>query len=192
MKKQYGFSLIEVLVTLVLVTTGILGMISMQGRSIQYTHESVQRNSAVDLTNQLVEIMRANPQLLFDSYPPAKPASSDLLKNSIFYKLRGSNYSPAPATIADGECSAPNTPIKQRDCWLEQVKSKLPNATALLNEHFYVCRSPEPTNSSIPNCSDEKGSTIEIQLAWNVKNGGCPDERAPNETTCIYRTRIEL
>ncbi|PKM24890.1 MAG: type IV pilus modification protein PilV [Gammaproteobacteria bacterium HGW-Gammaproteobacteria-13] len=192
MKKQYGFSLIEVLVTLVLVTTGILGMISMQGRSIQYTHDSAQRNAAVDLSNQLVEIMRANPQLLFSNFPPAQPASSDLLKESIFYKKRGSNYSPAPVALADGDCTAPNTAIKQRDCWLEQAKSKLPNATALLNEHFYVCRSPSPTNTSTPNCSDDKGSIIEIQLAWNVKNGGCPDLRAPNETTCIYRTRIEL
>lgn len=191
MKKQYGFSLIEVLVTLVLVTIGILGMITMQGRSIQYTQESVQRNAAVDLTNQLVEIMRANPQLLFSDYPPKQPASSNLLSSSLFYKNKGSNFSPAPAPVAEGECSAPKEPEKQRDCWLEQVKSKLPNATALLNEHFYICRSPEPTNSSTPNCNNS-GSTIEIQLAWNVKNGGCPDDRAPDETTCIYRTRIEL
>lgn len=192
MKKKYGFSLIEVLVTLVLVTTGILGMIAMQGRSIQYTHESAQRNAAVDLSNQLVEIMRANPQLLFSNFPPAQPASSNLLKESIFFKKIGSNYSPAPAVPADGDCNAPNTPTKQRDCWLEQVKSKLPNAAALLNDHFYVCRSPTPTNTSAPNCSEDKGSTIEIQLAWSVKNGGCPDLRAPNETICIYRTRIEL
>lgn len=167
-------------------------MVAMQGRSIQYTQESVQRNAAVDLTNQLIEIMRANPQLIFDNFPPAQPASSDLLDDSIFYKKKGHAFSPAPVTLADGACMAPDTPQKQRDCWLEQVKSKLPNAAALINEHLYICRSPEPSSTSAPNCDDSKGSTLEIQLPWNVKPGGCPDDRAPNETTCIYRTRIEL
>lgn len=167
-------------------------MVAMQGRSIQHTQESVQRNAAVDLTNQLVEIMRANPQLIFSNFPPAHPASSGLLKNSIFYKKQGQAYAPAPTIPADGACAAPNTPQKQRDCWLEQVKIKLPNAAALINDHMYICRSPEPSSTSIANCDDSKGSTLEIQLPWSVKSGGCPDDRAPNETTCIYRTRIEL
>jgi type IV pilus assembly protein PilV len=192
LKSKNGFSLIEVLVTLVLVTTGVLGMVAMQGRSIQHTQESVQRNAAVDLTNQLVEIMRANPQLIYVNFPPKYPANTGLLNNSIFHKKKGQAYSPIPATLADGDCAAPDTPQKQRDCWLEQVKTKLPNAAALINDYMYICRSPEPSNTSTPNCDDNKGSTLEIQLPWNVKSGGCPDDRAPNDTTCIYRTRIEL
>jgi type IV pilus assembly protein PilV len=191
LKKQSGFSLIEVLVTMILVTTGVLGMVAMQSRSIHYTQESVQRNAAVDLTNQLVEVLRANPELIFDGVPPAQPASTGLKTASIFYKAKGSDFSPSPATLTDGACAAPSTPQKQRDCWLEQVKRKLPNASALLNDHLYICRSSEPTSTSTPKCDDE-GSTLEIQLAWSVKKGTCPDDRAPNETTCIYRTRIEL
>ena len=41
-----GFSMIEVLVTLIIVTTGVLGMVAMQGRSIQFTQDSAQRSTA--------------------------------------------------------------------------------------------------------------------------------------------------
>ena len=57
-----GFSLIEVLMALLLTTVGVLGMVALQGRSIQYTQDAVQRNTAVELANDLIEIVRANPQ----------------------------------------------------------------------------------------------------------------------------------
>ncbi|MDP3846284.1 MAG: type IV pilus modification protein PilV [Pseudomonas sp.] len=191
MKTQTGFSLIEVLVTLILVTTGVLGMLAMQSRSIHYTQESIQRNAAVDLTNQLIEIMRANPQLIFDTLPPIQPVSSDLKTTSIFYKAKGKDFAPAPKIPVAGACIAPGTARLQRDCWVEQVKRRLPNATALFNANVYICRSSTPTATSNPIC-DATGSALEIQLAWRVKSGECPDDRAPNETTCIYRTRVEL
>ncbi|MCR3769086.1 type IV pilus modification protein PilV, partial [Pseudomonas aeruginosa] len=49
MSRETGFSMIEVLVALVLISIGVLGMVAMQGRTIQYTQESVQRNAAAML-----------------------------------------------------------------------------------------------------------------------------------------------
>ena len=51
-KRDQGFSLIEVLVALLLTTVGVLGMVALQGRSVQYTQDSVQRNVAVDLASE--------------------------------------------------------------------------------------------------------------------------------------------
>lgn len=196
LKRPHGFSLIEVLVTLLLVTTGVLGMVAMQARAIQYTQDSVQRNAAVDLANELVELMRANPDEVFTSLPPSQPVASGLKGSSLFYKPRGGNFSPAPGTPGSGDCAPPSSatdkdPKKQRDCWLSRVEASLPGASDLLTEHFYVCRSSAPSNGAAPTC-DGKGSVLEIQLAWAVKSGACPDDRAPNATTCIYRTRVEL
>lgn len=172
LNKDNGFSLIEVLVTLVLVTVGILGMVTMQSRSIQYAQEAVQRNAAVELTIQLTEMLRTNP-----------PA--------VFYKKHGSAFSPAYAEPSAADCKAPSTPQKQRDCWLEQVQKTLPGADSLLSKSFYICKSFNASSSKDPDC-DESGPITEIQLAWTVKPGSCPDDRAPDNTTCIYRTRIEL
>jgi|SRR5690606_19305357 len=187
MTHSKGFSLIEVMVTLVLTTIGILGMVAMQGRSIQYTQDSVQRNTAIMLASDLVEIMRANPGEIFKKAPPADPVYSGLKENSLFYKKPKSSFDSAPAA-----CDAnPNTAIEMRDCWIESVEASLPGAEALLESAFHICRSSAPSDEEEPNC-DDQGSMLEIQLAWTVKDGACPDERAPNSTTCIYRTRVEL
>ena len=57
MRNSRGFSLIEVLVTIVLTTVGILGMVALQSRSIQYTQDSDNRNAAVTLANDLIEMV---------------------------------------------------------------------------------------------------------------------------------------
>lgn len=185
MKKSSGFSLIEVLVTLVLTTIGILGVVAMQSRAIQQTQDSVQRNTAVMLVNELVEIMRANPSELFDNTPPETPLYNKLKDSSIFYKEKGSDFASAQT------CSNPanaKTARQQLDCWAAQVKKSLPQATGTFNSHTYICRS-----SSRGDC-DDAGSTLEVQLAWLVKDGTCldADGRTPDRTTCIYRTRVEL
>ena len=66
MNRSKGFSLIEVLVTLLLVTVGLLGVVALQSRGIQFTQDSVQRNSAIELSNQLLELMRANADEIND------------------------------------------------------------------------------------------------------------------------------
>jgi len=182
MKNSKGFSLIEVMVTLVLTTIGILGMVAMQGRSIQYTQDSVQRNAAVMLADDYVEIIRANPEELFEKAPPKEPFYSGFKDASPFYKDAGSDFSTAPVACV----SNPKSALEMRNCWVEAAQAALPNAAALFEEAFYVCR------SSAPGTCDDKGSMLEIQLAWAVKAGTCPDDRAPNDTTCIYRTRVEL
>jgi len=182
MSNNRGFSLIEVMVTLVLTTIGILGMVAMQDRSIQYTQDSVQRNTAIMLASDLVEIIRANPGEVFTRTPPAEPVYSGFKDSSLFYKDKGSDFTTAPA-----DCVAnPTSAIEMRNCWVETVEASLPGVEDLLESAFYICR------SSAPGTCDGNGSMLEIQLAWTVKAGACPDDRAPNATTCIYRTRVEL
>ena len=172
LNKHNGFSLIEVLVTLVLVTVGILGMVTMQSRSIQYSQDAVQRNAAIELTIQLTEMLRANP-------------------DPVFYKKYETALSPTYSAPGAGDCAAPDTAQKQRDCWLEKVQKTLPGAESLLTKGFYICKSFDKSTGKEPDCT-ANGPVTEIQLAWTVKPGGCPDDRALNDTTCIYRTRIEL
>lgn len=112
MKTNKGFSLIEVLVALLLTTIGVLGMVALQGRSIQYTQDSVQRNTAIVLAGDLIEIVRAHPKELFNTSPPQFPMNSGLKDSSIFYKDAGDE-------LADREsCVASPTRIakQQKNC----------------------------------------------------------------------------
>ncbi len=59
-KLQHGFSLIEVLVTTIVFSIGVLGITSLNAVSKRSSYESVQRSSASQLSFALLEDMRAN------------------------------------------------------------------------------------------------------------------------------------
>ena len=59
-RRQHGFSLIEVLVTLVIVTVGLLGLAGLKARSHVAELESYQRAQALVLVSDMVERIRLN------------------------------------------------------------------------------------------------------------------------------------
>ncbi len=169
MKNTLGFSMIEVLITLLLVTVGVLGMMAMQSRTIQYTQDSVQRNAAAALANDLLELIRAQPTTI--------PASSD------FYKLKDDAFPTSPTNCAGTSQVA----AEQLACWRDKAKLLLPGVTtSLLTSDFHICRSKVPGT-----CSTTAGSAVEIQLAWTVKEGACLDGESTS-TICYYRLRSDI
>lgn len=60
-RSQTGVTLIEALVTFVILAVGLLGIISLQGVAKSAQHQSVQRSRAVILANDLLERIRINP-----------------------------------------------------------------------------------------------------------------------------------
>jgi type IV pilus assembly protein PilV len=173
MKSNRGFSMIEVLITLILVSIGVLGMVALQTRTLQNTQDSVQRNAAAALANDLLESMRAQPLGL--------PVTSG------FYKNQDAEF---PAEPAAGCAATPLNPNQQLACWAKKVKAILPGVTDdLLTNEFYVCRTANPGD-----CDPLAGSAVEIQIAWTVKAGECMDstDDDPDATVCHYRLRAEL
>lgn len=185
MKTTHGFSLIEVLVALLLTTIGILGMVALQGRSIQYTQDSVQRNTAVELSTELIDIIRANPSAMFSKVPPAFPMNSGIDSDSIFFKSAGSDFSDRESCVRNSG-GTPSTAQELRDCWAERVENELPGGTDLFTSDMYICQSDTPGQ-----CTSDQGSMIEIQLAWSVRAGACLGESDPDATTCTYTLRVQ-
>lgn len=167
MNKTCGFSMIEVLITLLLICIGVLGMVALQGRTVQYTQDATQRNAAAALANDLIELIRANPNGL--------PASSG------FYKATGTAF---PAVPSAGCSAMTNVASEQLACWGQKAGRLLPGASSLLTSDFYVCRS-----LNAGSCATT-GSAVEIRLAWKVKPGECMDNSSA--TTCYYRLRTEI
>lgn len=58
---QSGVTLIEVLITLTIISVGLLGIAALQLVSKKSNFESVQRFVATSLANETLELMRANP-----------------------------------------------------------------------------------------------------------------------------------
>ncbi len=184
MKNSQGFSLIEVLITIVLTTIGILGMVALQSKSIQYTQDAVNRNTAIALTNELVEIMRANRDVIFVKKPPLEPMYSQLADTS---------SGAFDFTVADCEAGRAQTAKHQAGCWLKKAQAVLPGASdATIAAAFMVCPSYKLNTAGKPECagSSYTGSTMAVQLAWRSKEKVCgPDS---NTDICTYTTRVEL
>jgi len=164
-RRSSGFSMIEVLVTLVLISIGVLGMVALQARTIQYTQDAVQRNTAAMLANDLVEVIRAMPDGL-----------------SGFYNAAGTAFPNPPAT---GCTPLPANAADQLSCWAEKAKTALPGASDLLTSDFYICR------TATANTCSGTGDAIEIQLAWRVKEGVC-ENSGNDRTICYYRLRTQI
>lgn len=67
LRRQAGFTLVEVLVTILIVAIGLLAGAALQLISKKTSFDAVQRTSAAGLTREILERMRANPTAL-DSY----------------------------------------------------------------------------------------------------------------------------
>jgi type IV pilus assembly protein PilV len=171
-----GFSMIEVLIALLVLCIGLLGMVSLQGRGMQLSQAASQRNTAVMLAQNLVELMRSNPD--------AALTNNLFSTASGYYKAAGSDF--ASTTVASCvalDRSAGGSAVAKQDfgCWLEAVQDLLPVTSGLLKNNFTVC--PSKTDNS---CTTSASSVVMIQLAWQDKTGACTDN------VCYYRVRAEL
>lgn len=59
--RMTGLSLIEILITVVVLSIGLLGIAGMQAFGMRYSHDSYARSQATMLANELIERMHANP-----------------------------------------------------------------------------------------------------------------------------------
>ena len=59
--RQRGLTMIEVLVTLTILSVGLLGVAGLQGMAKRSTHQAYQRTQATQLVDGLIERIRANP-----------------------------------------------------------------------------------------------------------------------------------
>jgi len=171
-----GFSLVEVLVALVVTCIGVLGMFSMQARTIGYASDTTMRSTAAELADELLETMRA------DLYSTQDGSATQLQPPASwgYYKADGAAF---PSTPSSCVSLASLTAAQRLGCWSKRVQQALPDATTLAGE-FHVCR----TNGSSA-CSGS-GSAVEIQLAWRVKSGECLNPSDSGDPTiCRYVLR---
>ena len=70
-RNQSGFSLLEILVTIIIVAVGSLGIAGTIITGMQATASSAERNIAAQQISSLIEMMGTNPSMKF--YPDAPP-----------------------------------------------------------------------------------------------------------------------
>ncbi|ENX1266075.1 type IV pilus modification protein PilV [Neisseria gonorrhoeae] len=173
---QSGMALIEVLVAMLVLTIGILALLSVQLRTVASVREAETQTIVSQITQNLMEGMLINPTIDSDS-------------NKKNYNLYTGPYTP---TYSGGDFKLNNLISKkdlakaQLDRFGYELKQALPDAVAI---HYAVCKDSSggaPTlsgNTFSSNCDDKANGDTLIKVLWVNDSAGDSD---------ISRTNLEV
>lgn len=176
---QSGMALIEVLVAMLVLTIGILALLSVQLRTVASVREAETQTIVSQITQNLMEGMLMNPTIDPDS-------------NKKNYNLYTGSYTPTPSG-GDFKLNNNNLISKkdlakvQLDRFGYELKQALPDAVHI---HYAVCKDSsgkEPTLSDSGvfslNCDDKANGDTLIKVLWVNDSAGDSD---------IARTNLEV
>jgi type IV pilus assembly protein PilV len=158
-KEMRGFSLIEVLVSIVVLSFGLLGMVGMQAASLRANREARLQSSGVVLARELADMIRGNKAIgiLATNNPYLVDLSSPLTAPTASYCL---NVDPA-TTACTSTTDIANAEMTD---WLARVDAELPGARVV------SCFDTTPFDSStgLPKwaCTAGAGAVVVIKIGW--------------------------
>ena len=121
-----GFSLVEVLVAIVVLSFGLLGMVGMQAFALQAARETRLQGQAAGLARELAEMMRGNKAV------GADPSSANNFYLGTFATgnlAMGTNASYCSGANTSTACATPADVAKaEMTDWLNRVNTELPGA----------------------------------------------------------------
>jgi type IV pilus assembly protein PilV len=153
-----GFSLLEVLISIIILSFGLLGMVGLQAAALQANREARLQSSASFLARELAEMMRGNKDvgLLSTANPYLGDFTSPLTPTTASYCLNvtGVTACSSNTAIADAQMTE----------WLSRVASELPGA------RVRVCVDSAPFDTSgNPQwacTASGTGATSVIKMGW--------------------------
>lgn len=171
--RQKGASLIEVLVSLVLISIGLLGISASQLTSLKLTLSAYQRSQATVIANDIADRMRAN-------ITEAEKTSSKYLTavpNGIDHGSDCVNYT----GVLTNTCSSADMAEQDVFDWRLRIQQEL-------NGEGIICRDNSPNDGSsalVNNCDSLATSPLVIKLWWD-------DDRNPDTVAQLFATSVEL
>ena len=151
-----GFTLMEVLVALVVISIGVLGIAAMQASAIASTHSS-QTESLVSIeARSLADAMQANPNYWYSGALPASftvsgPASGS---TSALGTVSDPTLGASMPNCASTACIAQDLAGYDLQTWGGQLTSLVPGATATIK-----CQVAQPVSCSIQVFWTQKSTT---------------------------------
>jgi type IV pilus assembly protein PilV len=154
--REAGFSLLEVLVAVVVLSFGVLGVVGLQAAAVQANKDARFQTAAIRLSRELGDLMRGNKgiAILTGSTNPY-----------LLTDFRGGNTLPFPSAedCSAAACSSP-TAVAQfqiRD-WLSRAQIELPGLRVV------ICFDQSPyTSAGIPqwSCDPMNGLAV-VKMGW--------------------------
>lgn len=174
---QSGMALIEVLVAMLVLTIGILALLSVQLRTVASVREAEMQTIVSQITQNLMEGMLMNPTIDLDSNK----------KNYSLYMGKQTLSAVDGKFMLDAEKSKAQLAEEQLKRFSHELKNALPDAVAI---HYAVCKDSSgdaPTLSDSgafsSNCDNKANGDTLIKVLWVNDSAGDSD---------ISRTNLEV
>ena len=161
LRQSRGFSLLEVLISMVILSFGLLGMVGLQAAALQANRQARIQATAGGLAHELAEMMRRNKGVgllpaadnpYLGHYDP-----SDALPSTTSYCLNV-----ARTTACASATDIANAQLTE---WLTRVRAELPNA------YVKICVDSAPFDATgMPRFScvgTGAGATTVIKIGWS-------------------------
>lgn len=164
--KLNGFTMIEVMVTIVIVAIGLLGLAALLLRGMQAGNTSQLRSYAVAQAYDMADRMRANPAgLAAGHYDNIIPTGSSASCSTLLASPSSSPAAVAPPTTSPGTCGAcssaactvANVAARDKCIWQQTNSGLLPNGAGAI-------------------CKDSSKNWYTIYVSWDESRSGTTDK----------------
>ncbi|QIH14448.1 type IV pilus modification protein PilV [Neisseria gonorrhoeae] len=174
---QSGMALIEVLVAMLVLTIGILALLSVQLRTVASVREAETQTIVSQITQNLMEGMLMNPTIDLDSNK----------KNYSLYMGKQTLSAVDGKFMLDAEKSKAQLAEEQLKRFSHELKNALPDAVAI---HYAVCKDSSgdaltlsDSGAFSSNCDNKANGDTLIKVLWVNDSAGDSD---------ISRTNLEV
>ena len=160
--KNSGFSLLEVLISIIILSFGMLGMVGLQAAALQSNREAKTQAVATELGRELADMMRGNNRVSILDTAAANPyligdKSSPLAANTPNYCLNTGATCVTALNVADAQMTE----------WLARVDRELSGARVVVcydDAPYAATGTPQwtctPTGAIVP------GKAIVLKFGW--------------------------
>lgn len=151
--RQHGFSLIEVLIALVVLSIGLIGMAGIQQAGVRNNHNALLHSQASMLAYEIGDMMRSNKtEVEFGNY--------DIAEGD--FPTASSNCA-STAALDAVNCSSQEMTTFHLKRWSEHLSQRLPQGSGSI-----ICNDID--SGDLISCT--LGSTILVKVSWTESDIG--------------------
>lgn len=157
-----GFTLLEVLVAIVVLSFGVLGVVGLQAAALRATKESRYISTATALSRELADMMRGNKDIALLTTAAANPYLGAYLPTDALPTAAQDCFSATCTTSLNVAA------FNMRD-WIQRVRTALPGA------RIAVCFDDSPYDGSgLPQwaCTSAANGIAVVKIGWTRQSIG--------------------
>lgn len=155
-KNQAGFTLIEALITMIIIVVSFVGLITLQILTTARMIDTSQRYLAEKYMDSLLTEMSTSD---YEWY-----SGSNLKNDSPFFKKVDSSFPNESSACNPTTKDAKDLARAFLSCWSKNIVSTMAVDQDLLQKYYFICQSKDGEN-----CSSD-GALVLVQMAWYSKD----------------------